>query len=173
MEGQVQLSTNGGESWSGVFTSNQRLFSIEIDSLRPSRLYTAGGIHYNFSTDGGAVWYAANGPSSELVGCQNVAVHSETEYSIVYFASNDGVYEFYDPIVYNCGDANADGKVNSSDIIYIVNHVFKGGASPVPLTSMADANCSGSIAASDIIETVNVVFKSGQFSCSECPSEFQ
>ena len=31
----------------------------------------------------------------------------------------------------SCGDANADGHVNVSDAVYIINQVFKGGDPPV------------------------------------------
>ncbi len=60
------------------------------------------------------------------------------------------------------GDANAsNGTPNLSDIIYLVNYVFKGGPAPSP-TCRGDANGSGGSAnLSDIIYLVNYVFKGG------------
>jgi len=60
------------------------------------------------------------------------------------------------------GDANGSGgNPNLSDIIYLVNYVFKGGPAPNP-TCRGDANGNGGNAnLSDIIYLVNYVFKGG------------
>lgn len=58
------------------------------------------------------------------------------------------------------GDANASGTVNLSDIIYVVNYVFKGGPTPNPFCQ-GDANASGGVNLSDLIYLVNYVFKGG------------
>ena len=65
------------------------------------------------------------------------------------------------------GDLNADGAVTSGDIVFLVNYVFKGGASPVPL-SFGDVNLSCDITAADIIYLVNFVFKSGPAPVGSC-----
>jgi len=59
------------------------------------------------------------------------------------------------------GDANDDGFVTSSDIIYMVNHVFKSGPNPVPCAASGDATADGVLTSADIIWMVNYVFKSG------------
>jgi len=60
------------------------------------------------------------------------------------------------------GDANGSGgNPNLSDIIYLVNYVFKGGPAPNP-TCRGDANgLGGNANLSDIIYLVNYVFKGG------------
>ena len=60
------------------------------------------------------------------------------------------------------GDANGSGgNPNLSDIIYLVNYVFKGGPAPNP-SCRGDANASGSNPnLPDIIYLVNYVFKGG------------
>lgn len=65
------------------------------------------------------------------------------------------------PAQYIVGDVNADGSINSSDIIYLVNYVFKGGLPPMPLNDAGDANCDLSVTSSDIIFLVNYVFRGG------------
>jgi len=55
-------------------------------------------------------------------------------------------------------DVNADGVPNSTDIIVLVNHVFKSGAPPASPTQ-ADTNCSEDLTAADVIILVNYVFK--------------
>lgn len=58
------------------------------------------------------------------------------------------------------GDANGDGKVNLSDIIFQVNYVFKGGIPPDPFCR-GDDNADEKINLSDIIYVVNYIFKAG------------
>jgi len=64
------------------------------------------------------------------------------------------------------GDLNGDEAITSSDIILLVNHVFKGGAAPPCSGTAGDVNCSGTITASDIIYLVNYVYKLGPAPCT-------
>lgn len=64
-----------------------------------------------------------------------------------------------------CGDVNADSRFTASDVIYMVNFVFKGGPGPV-VPGHADTNCDNASTSSDIIRLVNFVFKSGSPPCS-------
>jgi hypothetical protein len=64
------------------------------------------------------------------------------------------------------GDTNADGVFTSSDIIYLVNYVFKSGP-PVVVPGHGDVNCSGAVTSADIIHLVNFIFKSGAPPCSQ------
>ncbi len=57
-------------------------------------------------------------------------------------------------------DANADGQLSLSDIIVLVNHVFKGGAKPDPVCR-GDANGDGMLNLTDIVYLMNFVFKGG------------
>lgn len=66
------------------------------------------------------------------------------------------------------GDVNASGVINSADIIYAVNYVFKSGAEPLPCAAAADVNCNGAVNSSDIIFMVGYVFKSGPAPCDVC-----
>lgn len=66
------------------------------------------------------------------------------------------------------GDVNGDTLVTSSDIIRLVNYVFKSGAPPQPSTEAGDINCSGQVTSADIINLVNYVFKGGPPPCDIC-----
>jgi hypothetical protein len=66
------------------------------------------------------------------------------------------------------GDVNTNGSITSSDVIALVNYVFKGGAAPLPCAAAGDVNCNASVTSSDIIELVNYVFKSGDPPCDVC-----
>ncbi len=77
--------------------------------------------------------------------------------------------EFFDGSVYVpglCvyGDVNANGSVNLSDVIYLVNYVFKAGTPPCP-EKAGDANKNKVINLADIVYLVNHVFKGGPAPC--------
>jgi len=67
---------------------------------------------------------------------------------------------FVYPIVVKCGDANADGKITVSDVVYLVNYLFKGGPIPKPYEA-GEANCDGKVTISDVVYLVNYLFKGG------------
>ncbi len=65
-------------------------------------------------------------------------------------------YDLYTP-----GDANGDEKITLSDIIYLVNYIFKEGApEPKPFYLSGDMNGDGQVNLADIIALVNYVFRS-------------
>ena len=59
-----------------------------------------------------------------------------------------------------CGDVNADGIYNISDITYLVAFLFAGGSPPMPLQS-ADCNEDGDIGISDLTCFINNMFLGG------------
>jgi hypothetical protein len=63
------------------------------------------------------------------------------------------------------GDQNQDGVVTASDVIYLVNFIFKGGPNPQPCEAMGDSNCDAAVTAGDIIYLVNHTFKGGPPPC--------
>jgi hypothetical protein len=62
------------------------------------------------------------------------------------------------------GDANADGKLTVSDVVYLINYLFKGGTFPQPLQS-GDCNCDDKITVSDVVYLINYLFKGGPPPC--------
>lgn len=58
------------------------------------------------------------------------------------------------------GDVNGDGGVNLTDIIGLVNHVFKGSPAPVP-SCKGNVNGVSPLNLTDVIYLVNYVFKGG------------
>ncbi len=57
------------------------------------------------------------------------------------------------------GDSNCDDKINVSDLTFLVNYLFKGGAEPD--TRGGDVNADSSINVTDLTFLVNYLFKSG------------
>jgi len=64
------------------------------------------------------------------------------------------------------GNVNGDGVTSSSDLIYLVNFLFKEGPPPASCEAQGDVDCSGVINTSDIIRDVNYIFKAGQKPCN-------
>ena len=58
------------------------------------------------------------------------------------------------------GDANGDKVVNVTDVIYLINYLFKGGSAPVPV-SAGDVNCDGYVNVTDVVYLINYLFKGG------------
>ena len=55
------------------------------------------------------------------------------------------------------GDANSDGLIDASDVIYLINYLFLGTSPPDPMAA-ADANCDGTVDAGDLIIVINYIF---------------
>lgn len=88
--------------------------------------------------------------------------------SFLQFSDPTGTITSTPVFVYGClkfspflrGDANNDKLVDASDVIYLVNYLFKRGPAPAPLGS-GDGNCDGKVTLKDVVYLVNYYFKSG------------
>ncbi len=76
-------------------------------------------------------------------------------------ASQVTEFEFYQGCRGLCGDANADGTVNVSDVNYIINYVFLGGPPPQPVLACGDANSDEAVNNSDAVWITNYIFIGG------------
>jgi hypothetical protein len=70
--------------------------------------------------------------------------------------------------VYACswvvsGDANGDGQVELSDVVYIINYLYKGGPAPEcdPVTDCGDVNNDEIVDVSDVLYLINYLYKGG------------
>ncbi|NIM96771.1 MAG: hypothetical protein GTO24_01410 [candidate division Zixibacteria bacterium] len=67
---------------------------------------------------------------------------------------------------YLVGDANGDEVVGPSDIVYLINYLFRNGFAPSPLEA-GDASCDGTVGPSDVVYLINYLFRGG--SMPWCP----
>ena len=69
-------------------------------------------------------------------------------------------FSFYVP---SCipGDVNADAEILVTDVIYLINYLWKGGDPPQPIPSCGDIQCDGEIDVQDVIYLINYLFKGG------------
>ena len=118
--------------------------------------------------------YLINGPSGpEKIGD---ALY-DSEFYINQTYTWDHYAEYWDMFTYNlygdpalvregtepavlCGDANRDGVINSADVVYLINYLFKNGPAPDPL-SIGDVNGDEIINSADVVYLINYLFKSG------------
>jgi len=58
------------------------------------------------------------------------------------------------------GDANGDQVINVTDVIYMMNYLFRHGLPPVSFIS-GDANCDGDLGILDVVLLINYLYKEG------------
>lgn len=58
------------------------------------------------------------------------------------------------------GDADCSGVVTVSDVVYLINYIFSGGAPPHDLNA-ADADGSCTVTISDAVHLINYIFSGG------------
>jgi hypothetical protein len=58
------------------------------------------------------------------------------------------------------GDADGDGEITTTDVVYLINYLFIGGPDPVPFDA-GDANSDGIINGADVVYLINYLFIGG------------
>jgi serine protease AprX len=66
---------------------------------------------------------------------------------------------------FKTGDVNRDGSPSVSDVVYLIDYLFKGGSAPY-LPYRGDVNCDQTVSISDIVYLINYLFKNGPEPCS-------
>jgi hypothetical protein len=127
----------GLNSWAGSKSSNYQETSDVVCSA-------AGGVQ----SDSFGLKVAAGGQ-----GCP-IGIQSSENYSIW------GGWTYTALEVAARGDVNEDGLIDISDVIYLLNYLFRGGPAPVPLIA-GDFNCDGLVDLGDLISILNYLFRSG------------
>jgi aminopeptidase N len=67
------------------------------------------------------------------------------------------------------GDANVDSEVSVGDVVFLINHIFKGGPAP-EVPNWADANADCEVSVGDAVYLINHIFREGpapQMGCVE------
>jgi outer membrane protein assembly factor BamB len=102
-----------------------------------------------------------------------VSVDSSGIYELSVIARDDkeaysGHSEILEVRAVDCGDANFDGIVNVSDIVYLIAFIFAGGPEPEPELA-GDADCNGILNVTDAVHMVTYIFAGGPPPCDDCP----
>ncbi|MDH4223332.1 MAG: dockerin type I repeat-containing protein, partial [candidate division Zixibacteria bacterium] len=65
------------------------------------------------------------------------------------------------------GDLNGDKKVSVSDVVFMINYLFKKGPPPTSCYKAGDANCDSQVTVSDVVYLINYLFRGGPSSCPQ------
>ncbi len=65
------------------------------------------------------------------------------------------------------GDANGDGAIDISDVVYLIAYIFSGGPGPDPVTA-GDASCDAAVDISDAVYLIAYIFSGGLPPCGGC-----
>ena len=138
----------------------------------------SGTYNYDYATikynsNGDTLWVRRyNGPGNDWDKAYALAVDDSENVYVAGYSSRGPSYDIgtlydYTTIKYNkfgcaawVGDANGNFIVDLSDIIFEVNHIFRGRPKPDPFCA-GDANADGKVLLPDIIYLINFIFKSG------------
>jgi hypothetical protein len=115
-------------------------------------------------------WYGLDGytatlPTSELAAGENYLLIADA------YANDAVVASDYRMIHYICssdwirGDADNNGSVNVSDVVFLIQYVFATGDPPQPELAVGDVDCSGAVNVSDIVYLISYVFADGPPPC--------
>jgi len=79
----------------------------------------------------------------------------------------DGCSDYsYDCLAHLKGDVNGDDQINSADVVFLINYLFKSGPAPDPL-ELGYVNCGDeAINSADVVYLINYLFKGGPPPCS-------
>jgi hypothetical protein len=173
----VKYDSSGNQLWvqryNGPGNYSDEARAIETDGS--GNVYVTGtsygnGAHYDYATvkydsAGNQLWvqrpgnYSDEARAIDTDGSGNVYV---TGWG--YGSGTERDYSTIKYIQFLRGDVNADKKLNVSDVVYLINYLFKGGPTPNPLQS-GDANCDGQVTVSDVVYLINYLFKGGPSPC--------
>jgi hypothetical protein len=174
----LRRSTDNGQTWDSIMVLTDNHLCIESDVCagqssvhvvwHDERHNTGNGnveIYHRRSTNLGATWagdirltdapYQSGDPRITkdngklcMVWIDN---RNEPDPQAVYFKK--GVW-------YYPGDANGDKIINSADVVYLVNFLFKAGPAPNAYQA-GDVNGDGVINSADVVCLINYLFKDG------------
>ena len=121
-----------------------------------------------YDSTGNLLWQQIHdGPASDSDKAYSITVD---DFGSVYVTGGSfGIGSYFDYLTIKYvqflrGDTNSDKKVSLSDIVYLINYLFKFGPAPEPIQS-GDANCDGKVSLSDIVYLINYLFKFGPAPC--------
>ncbi len=111
------------------------------------------------------------GESAAFRGCWGVYPHTQNGYA---YASNMDGYLTILELTRGCdtrlsGDADQDGRTGILDVVTLVNHLMRGGPSPVLEDS--DVDCTGDLATADVLILAWYLFAQGRPPCEICVSQ--
>lgn len=107
----------------------------------------------------------ANIPSGPVVDLLAIPLENACTLTSLEVVDDKGnIMEAREYVQFLRGDANEDGSVSVSDVVYLISSLFKGGPAPDPSLA-GDTNCDGEVTVSDVVYLINYLFKGGPAPC--------
>ncbi|MDP3025982.1 MAG: SBBP repeat-containing protein, partial [candidate division Zixibacteria bacterium] len=172
----IKYYPSGDTAWVRRFDDggSDEAYALAVDvsgNIYVTGISSASGILYDYATmkydpDGNQLWVQRyNGPKNGydwahaivVDGSGNVYVTGESEGS----GTDEYDYATLKYVQFLRGDVNGDSSVSVSDVVYLINYLFKGGSAPLPAPIVGEANCDGKVSVSDVVYLINYLFKGG------------
>jgi hypothetical protein len=175
---------NGGTAWERIYDFSPYDAAKDIVVDRLGNVYVTGysncSSDYDAPRDYATIKYKPNGDTIWISrynkhGYKVPSAIAVDDSGYVYVTGDSSQFGSdyltikYDTLLFLRGDANCDGTVSVSDVVYLINYLFKGGPwcwcdSVDPLDchkGPGDANCDGTVSVSDVVYLINYLFKGG------------
>ncbi|MCJ7458622.1 MAG: tandem-95 repeat protein, partial [candidate division Zixibacteria bacterium] len=133
----------------------------DAESLRLTATSLPLNSIFTDSGNGASSFYFS--PSCSQAGIYNVTFKATDPY----LASDSEIVHIRvrPPANLIAGDPNGDLFVTVSDVVYIINYLFKSGPPPLHCPRSGDVNCDGKVTVSDAVYLINYLFKGGPPLC--------
>jgi len=172
----LRRSTNNGETWDSIMVLTDNHLCIESDVCGDKHSVHVvwhderhgGGnieIYHRRSTDSGFSWEEEDRLTEAPY--ESIDPRVTIDKGKVYMTWRDERDYPEKPSIYfkkGCwyvpGDVTMDGVVNSADVVYLINYLFKGGHSP-DIPESGDVNGDEQINSADVVYLINYLFKGG------------
>jgi hypothetical protein len=176
----IKYYSNGDTAWArrynGAESSSDRAWDIAIDDLGNSYVtgYSSGTessgdyATIKYSPKGEQLWVERyNGSDNSSDNPSVIAVDKFKNVYVTGWSNGSETSKDYATIKYVQflrGDADNNGYLSLSDVVYLINYLFKLGSAPHPLQS-GDTNCDGKVSLSDVVYLKAYLLKKGPPPC--------
>ena len=171
----VKYSPDGTIVWVKRYFGGLQATGLAVDDRK--NIYITGTVYggnsgspdygtIKYNSKGDTVWSRRyDGPRFDIDDATSLAIDQAeniyiTGYSLGILTSFDYATIKYVTCLAKPGDANSDDKYLLSDLVTIVNYLFKSQPLPSPLCR-ADANGDGYVVLGDVTYLINFIFKAG------------
>jgi hypothetical protein len=129
------------------------IYNVSLDYSNPAGRWWVSDYPVDVNPDSlSSIFYQQNVPNEFVSVTQpyisGYALCTVAEYALL-----------IDTIAYR-GDASINGIVDSGDIVFLINYLYRGGSAPHPL-STGDVTCDGVVDVADAIFLINYLFRQG------------
>jgi len=179
----VKYTSNGAQEWVKTYIgpANFSAWANAVVVDNQNNIYVTGRDYASdTTTDYVTIRYSPNG-TEEWIARYSAGVPQGDDWATAicvdqdnyvyvtgcsYGSGTDWDYATIKYLQFLCGDVNKDGVINSADVVYLINYLFKGGTAPDPIQT-GDVNLDGVVNSADVVYLINYLFKGGPPPCSE------